>query len=234
MSNSSDLLMQTGDGSGTLFSPRYQQSYHSRFGAVTESKHTYLQNSGVFNRLKLGQATAVLEIGFGLGLNFLLTADLAISHACPLHYTAFEHDLIDLQQFKSLNYSEYLQNPRLVDQLSPLFQVSNLAPRITYRSFSDSATCELRLEQQDISQTNIGLNHYDAVYLDAFSPDVNPECWTLQMFQQLHQCMKPDAILVTYSVKGSVRRNLINAGFSINKCPGPAGKREILHACAHK
>jgi tRNA U34 5-methylaminomethyl-2-thiouridine-forming methyltransferase MnmC len=71
---------------------------------------------------------------------------------------------------------------------------------------------------------------FDLVYFDAFAPDVQPELWSLKVFERIADAMKPKAILVTYSCKGVVKRALKTAGFSIEKLPGPPGKREFLRA----
>jgi len=90
--------------------------------------------------------------------------------------------------------------------------------------YSENATSPVLLEK-------LGFNvAYDAIFLDTFSPDVNPECWTLAFLKQIRPFLAPEGRLATYCVKGSVRRNLQEAGFTVNKYPGPRGKREVLWA----
>lgn len=189
------------------------------------------------------QPTSILEVGFGLGLNFLLTADLALSQSCPLSYVAFEHDLIGSDCFLELEYAQHLNHTQLCDSLVTVFESSE---QLGSHTTQLSDNCQLTLHRTDITgadfmaklHTNLNTEGqtclFDAIYLDAFSPETNPECWTLPLFQQLRACIKPEGVLTTYSVKGSVRRALTAAGFSIEKLPGPPGKREILRALAVK
>jgi len=222
----------TDDGSCTLYSSRYSENYHSHFGAISESRLVYLETSGIAARLSAGFDCSVLELGFGLGLNFLLTADLALQQSCKLSYTAYENDLISESLFLQLDYINHLSNPALVEALAGIFTTPKQTIEITHRKLLTD--CDLILHHADISQAQLPVNQFDAIYLDAFSPDTNPECWTKTLFEQLYNCMKPGGVLVTYSVKGRIRRDLSQVGFSVIKCPGPTGKREILRACAHK
>ncbi|NOX87053.1 MAG: SAM-dependent methyltransferase, partial [Chlorobi bacterium] len=71
---------------------------------------------------------------------------------------------------------------------------------------------------------------FDVVFFDAFSPAVQPEMWTEEIFSKIALSMKPGGVLTTYSTKGTVKRALKANGFTIEKLPGPPGKREILRA----
>lgn len=228
--------VKTTDGSLTLFSDRYQETYHSIHGAETEARHIFLEASGVANRLRSGQTTHVLEIGFGLGLNCLLTADLAAQHQTPLTFTSVENNLLPAENLRNLNYQSILQMPELASQLvSGLAQYQHFKPvaaastalRIRLR---DGIGLELLLG--DGSKMDIIKAQYDAIYLDAFSPDTNPECWSLSFLESLHASLRQSGILTTYSAKGVVRRKLQEVGFTVQKHPGPPGKREFLVAYA--
>lgn len=222
-------IIRTGDGSHTLHSERYGETFHSINGATTESRHVFLNASGVTQRLEQQQATRVLEIGFGLGLNFLLTADLALQHGAPLDYHALEHDSAVLQAISSLHYEQHLMNPGLLDGLVAGLQDAHhqqdtricMAPHIS-----------LTLHRADAISDTLPPGGFNALYLDAFSPDTNPECWTEAFLARLHAHVLAGGVLTTYSAKGSVRRALIAAGFTVRKIAGPPGKREMLHATA--
>lgn len=222
------MLTQTGDASNTLFSERYQQTYHSTFGALTESMHVFLHGANVTNRLSTGVPTRVLEIGLGLGLNCLLSTDCASRHHTALHYTAIEHDPISSAQLKGLGYHQWLQQPNLVDDLARLLDnpanPAKLGDHTDIELHIEDATSEALLAVLANGPT------FDAIYLDAFSPECNSECWTLAFFRQLRALLATDGVLATYCVKGAVRRNLQSAGFSVEKYPGPPGKREVLRA----
>jgi tRNA U34 5-methylaminomethyl-2-thiouridine-forming methyltransferase MnmC len=93
-----------------------------------------------------------------------------------------------------------------------------------------SGNFEIVLIERKIEETQLQDNGYDLVYFDAFAPDVQPEMWTPEIFNKLYIAMKDGGILVTYSCKGDVKRALKSAGFTIEKLPGPLGKREFLRA----
>ena len=282
-------IVTTDDGSATRHSERYGETYHSVHGALTEARHIYLNASGVADRLAGKQSTRVLEIGFGLGLNFLLTADLAVMHSTALDYHAIEHDSDGLRLIGDMNYASLLVTPALESALrnylagrlnatSPPVRGSTLSS--TLDSTLDSSTPDstpgpmlgptliaapgsahgncspadesnrpnttaqralaqhlheqvaLSLHLGDASCITLPTGPFDAVYLDAFSPDSNPECWTDAFLSELHTRMAPRGVLTTYCAKGSVRRSLASAGFFVNKLAGPPGKREIVQAFA--
>ncbi len=222
-------VLKTGDGSHTLHSERYGETFHSINGATTESRHVFLDASGVAQRLERQQATRVLEIGFGLGLNFLLTADLALQYGTSLDYHALEHDPAVLLAIAALQYDQHLKNPALLDCLVAGLRNAQHQQNI---SICLGAGVSLTLHRADAVSAVLPPGSFDALYLDAFSPDTNPECWTEAFFVKLHSHITPGGILTTYSAKGSVRRALIAAGFTVKKIAGPPGKREMLHARA--
>jgi len=225
------VLTPTNDASNTLFSSRYQQTYHSTFGAVTESMHVFLKGANVVARLVSGQPTRVLEVGFGLGLNCLLSADTAAQNNTRLDYTGIEHEPISAAQLHTLDYQRWLSKPELVESLAVMLRKpaepclkAKLDEHTSVTLIINDATSKIVLEQLATEPA------FDAIFLDAFSPEHNPECWTLDFFKQLFSLLTPHGVLATYCVKGTVRRNLQSAGFIVQKVPGPAGKREVLRA----
>jgi tRNA U34 5-methylaminomethyl-2-thiouridine-forming methyltransferase MnmC len=251
-------LQITGDQSKTLYSERYKQTYHSIHGAVNESRHVFLRGAKVAARLENREPTRVLEIGFGLGLNFVLTADCAQQHDAQLEYVGVEHNPITAEQFAALEYAQWLDNVEPVEAVKTLLQQchqndpfdqqndgklrANPGPRSQRNpEFEQSHTIALKnngylnLLVGDVTSLPLrkhlnNLPRFDAIFLDAFSPDANPECWTSSFLSTLALLMKPTGVLATYCVKGAVQRNLAAAGFSVKKSPGPTGKREILSA----
>lgn len=228
------MLTITNDASSTRFSDRYQQTYHSTFGARTESSHVFLHGSGVYERLSNQHDTRVLEIGFGLGLNCLLCADCATSNKTRLFYTGIEHMPISATHLLEMQYGQWLDTPVLETDLAlMLANIKNNSTGNTLATLGDYA--QLRLNIDDATSPTL-LSQlaqeapFDAIFLDAFSPDVNPECWTRSFFEQLRLLLTAKGRLATYCVKGSVRRNLVSAGFMVHKYQGPAGKREVLWA----
>ena len=235
MSQPSLRIVTTSDGSKTAHSERYQQTYHSIHGAVTESRTVYIEGAGLTDSLKLAgqqqRAVRVLEVGFGLGLNFLLTADIALQHKVKLDYVAIEHDPVNPQILRKLEYRTWLSNPQLAENLYQSLETneSELAGKAT--NFEAKPGTDLSLViLPTLNFHDLEGKAFDIVYLDAFSPDTNEECWSQQTLDLLFSVMSRKSTLATYCVKGSVRRGLDTAGFQVSKLPGPAGKREVLKA----
>ena len=221
---------KTLDGSQTLFSERYGQTFHSDKGALSESKHIFLAASGVRKRLRQAIYTSVLEIGFGTGLNFFLTADLALRSGAALDYSAVEQDVLPADLVQTLHYSEYLEHSDLlVAYLVFRDEMPSKVPPGTYPFKFEGVGLELRVG--DATEQSFQEARFDAIYQDAFSPDANPELWTEAFFTKLKATLKPGGVMTTYSVKGDVRRRLKALGLEVEKRPGPpGGKREMLRA----
>ena len=216
-------LIITDDGSKTLYSEQYKQTFHSNKGALAESRHVFLETSGVADSLRLGQATKVLEVGFGTGFNFFLTADLALEQGVELEYVALEQNLLDAATINSLGYHDYLVNKNLLNSFLEYRQ--NITGDFEYEGI------RLELKLANALRQNLAANYFDAIYQDAFSPEENPELWSTEFLAKLKNSLKPGGKLSTYSVKGEIRRKLIALGFKVQKLPGPKnGKREILLA----
>ena len=233
MANSQQLkasLQPTADGSDTLYSAAFGQTFHSRHGALTEAEHVFLRGTDVEERLAARSRTSVLEVGFGTGLNFLLTARHALEAGAPLRYVALERDLLAADVLAALNHGDRLGATALRDALLAWRRrLPDVVPPGRYRT-SVHDVVQLELVVGDATSVALPDARYDAVYLDAFSPDANPELWTSTFFARLFGVMKPGGRLATYSAKGQVRRDLEAAGFAVEKRPGPPSKREMLVA----
>lgn len=222
---------RTGDGSLTLHSARYGQTFHSHHGAVVESRHVFVEASGIGGRLRDGVASRVLEVGFGTGLNCWLTADLAVTSGAALEIITLEGDVLPGDTVRSLGYGEYLVNPEVLarylafrDTLPVKVPPGNLQMQL-----SEAVSMTVIVGQAE--QAVLSEAWADAVYHDAFSPEANRELWSEEFMRKLLRCLKPGGLLVTYSVKGEVRRRLQELGFEVHKKPGPpGGKREMLVA----
>ena len=221
--NSSELkIISTKDGSKSIQSDEYNSSYHSHFGAITESKHVFIEN-GLKYRSRNKKNIKVLELGFGSGLNALLVWDYIIKRQ-DLHvdYYSIEKKPIPSFIYDKLEYDTLLHD---------------LAEQPTYKIHSLPWNSEVRLEknftikkiQADFLETDLETG-YDLIFFDAFAPDSQPELWTLAVFSKLYNSLLPGGILVTYCAKGYVKRNMKSAGFTIQALPGPPGKREITRA----
>ena len=219
MENKQNKLLITEDGSHTLYQPNIDESYHSTHGAIQESEFIFIDKALNYS---LKSVVHILEIGFGTGLNALLTYVNAIETKKAIHYTTLELFPIDKDLVTQLNFCKFeMSNYQKVFEemhAMPWEIEQKLSPTFTFRKIN-----------VDFCKTNFDEN-YDIVYFDAFSPEKQPEMWTLEQFKKIYASCNDGAILTTYCAKGYVRRNLINAGFKVERLPGPPGKREILRA----
>jgi tRNA U34 5-methylaminomethyl-2-thiouridine-forming methyltransferase MnmC len=230
MKNPTISARSTGDGSDTLYSVQYGQTYHSTHGAQTEAEHVFLQGTRIKDLLQQDKAIRVLEVGFGTGLNFFLTAQLCYQTATPLEYVTLEKQLLSSDTLKCLNHHKLSPDvqPEFIVWLTA--QESSVLPGRLKWSRSGITPLILTLLIGDATRVDIPGPEYDAIYHDPFSPAVNPELWTPAFFTRLYRLLVPGGRLATYSVKGEVRRTLKAIGFEVNKRPGPPGKREVLVA----
>jgi tRNA U34 5-methylaminomethyl-2-thiouridine-forming methyltransferase MnmC len=221
--NENPELITTADGSHTLFFKNQNESYHSRFGALQESKHIFILHGLQAIHLR-PIPIKILEIGFGTGLNALLTLEYSTNHHQQIEYTSVEPFPIDKRVIDQLNYPDLLELKNGKDLFLNLHNISPDAKTSITENFIFE---KLEKKIQDIILPD---ESFDLVYFDAFAPDIQPELWENEIFMKLFLSMKKNAILVTYSCKGTVKRALKNAGFKIEKLSGPPGKREFLRA----
>jgi tRNA U34 5-methylaminomethyl-2-thiouridine-forming methyltransferase MnmC len=215
-------LIITTDGSHSLFVPGLNEHYHSTYGAIQESRHVFIEAG--LKQVIPGQTTIwILEVGFGTGLNALLSILEAEKSGKTIHYTSTEPFPLNQNITSQLNYPELL-----AEGTSSLFKMMHDAEWNKETQVTDHFFLHKILN--GIDKTELEDKSFDLVFFDAFGPEVQPELWTEEIFRKIFLSLKRGGILVTYSVKGSVRRALKNSGFSVEKIPGPAGKREITRA----
>jgi len=213
----------TSDGSTTFYVKDRDETYHSRHGAIAEARHVFLKNGLDFWLESLGKKELkILEMGFGTGLNCLLT-QLAIKSGQPkIQYHALEAFPLDHQDIAQLNFTEVLA----VD-LELLMSLHDAPWEKLVTITDDFAVKKQKMKVEDFDQKN----HFDLIYYDAFGARVQPELWTEEIFKTMYEALNSQGVLVTYSAKGSVRRALQSVGFDVSRLPGPPGKREMLRAC---
>lgn len=211
-------IQKTADGSQTLFVPSLDEHYHSIKGALTESQHIFIHMG--FQACKC-EEPRILEIGFGTGLNALLTIEEAEKTQRKTHYTSLERYPLSMEIIQQLDYPKLVQ-PQTAAFYLPLHQ----APWNEWHEI----TSHFRLKKEECDFTQLTIKEqYDVIYYDAFAPEKQPEMWTQEIFNQMYECLATNGILVTYCAKGVVRRMLQSAGFTVERLPGPPnGKREIL------
>ncbi len=212
-------LIQTKDGSHTLYLPGIDEQYHSLNGAITESLHIYINNGYLYHQ---GEEKNVFEVGFGTGLNCLLTALESEKQNTPTTYTTIEKYPLPNELVRQLNYPKFLDK-KAVGLFNKIHQANWGKPvKIT-------GTFSLYKIQLDITTQPLpGVLPADVIYFDAFGPDKQSEIWELPVFEKVSAITQKNAVFVTYSVKGTVKRRLGSVGFQIEKLPGPPGKKEIL------
>lgn len=214
----------TGDGSATIFVPDLNETYHSRHGALSESRHVFIEAGLKHAFLKFGTRLNVLEVGFGTGLNALLTLQEARAHGLEIWYTALELHPLSPDLLNGLDYARATGFP----EDEALFNRMHEMPF----NVSGEVTDEFVLEKRwtDVRNFTDTPYRYHLVFFDSFAPKVQPELWTSAVFSRLHAAIAPGGILVTYSAKSEVRRTLVECGFTVEKIPGPPGKREMIRA----
>ncbi|RLD34487.1 MAG: SAM-dependent methyltransferase [Bacteroidetes bacterium] len=212
-------LTVTEDGSHTLYSPEVGEHYHSTFGAIQESEHIFIR-AGLNPFIGQQEIVNIFEMGFGTGLNALLTCLRAEKAGQKINYYGLEASPISMKTAKTLNYHELLNTDQ---NLFLRFHQPDNSIQISDRFFLEKKT-------NTMEQVILPDDHFDIVYFDAFSPEAQPELWTPEIFEKIFRAMKTGGILTTYSCKGIVKRAMKAAGFKLEKLPGPPGKREFLRA----
>ena len=217
------ILQTTADGSHTLFLPSLNEHYHSTHGAIQESELVFIQNGLRYLPADLHEIN-LLEVGFGTGLNALLAVLEAKKQRRRINYVTVEPIPVSPEIIEKLNFPSLIGSPEAVGYFHKIHNAGWMYPSFLSDYFIIS---KLQAKLEDVSLRE---GQFHLVFFDAFGPDVQPELWTTAVFTRIYNSLAPGGVLVTYSCKGTVKRALKAAGFSIEKLPGPAGKREVLRA----
>ncbi len=214
-------IIQTADGSNTLYNETIGENYHSKHGAVQESQHVFLQ-AGLKKAIENspGQVIDVLEVGFGTGLNYLFSLAYCLENNITLNYTGIEAFPISKEQLLLTNYGQYV--PAAVwDQFTAVYEaaVGNSLTLFGKQRLTVAHTTLIDFKSESL---------FDVIYFDAFSVQHQPEMWTEEMLAHTCSFLKPGGIFVTYAITGNLKRALKKAGLNIEKLPGAPGKREML------
>ncbi len=216
-------IVETADGSYTFELIGKKEHYHSTFGAVQEGLHIFIRN-GLHCFAGKSNTINILEVGFGTGLNTLLTLLDAMRLNLRVAYLALEPFALEPSEYKMLNYAMVLNQSGLLEEFLRFHESEwnmdiEIMPGFVFRK-----------EKTGLQNALLPENFFDLVYFDAFGPDTQPELWTQGMFEKVGKAMLPGAILTTFCVRGSVRRAMQASGFDVLKLPGPLGKREMTRA----
>ncbi len=217
-------LLPTLDGSATFFDTEYNQTFHSTNGAIQEAKHVFVE-AGMDFYLKNNpnKTVKILEVGFGTGLNFLVSADYAHQHNIPLHYRGLETRPVPEHFIHSSNYADWIKAEDIWQSYSKNY--SNI-----YHA-STEITPSIFLKVDNIAAQLVELDELvDIIYYDAFAPNTQPEMWQENVIEHVCKHLKPGGVFVTYSITGKLNRCLKSMHFIVSKPKGAAGKREMCRA----
>lgn len=213
-------LHKTADGSFTLRIHELDENYHSGHGALQEAKHVFIENG--LKTVEL-ETIHVFEMGFGTGLNALLTLNDSLKNSTRIYYSGVEAYPVELEFINELNYGQYLEgyNKDLFLEMhaKDWGQPVDLTPNFTFEKI------HAKIEDY-LAETE----KFDLVYFDAFGPRAQGEMWELNILAKMYEMLKIGGVLVTYCAKGQFKRDLKSLGFEVQSLPGPPGKREMTRA----
>jgi tRNA U34 5-methylaminomethyl-2-thiouridine-forming methyltransferase MnmC len=213
-------LIITDDGSHSILNTELHEHYHSNKGAISESKHVYIEN-GIACIKKT--SINILEIGFGTGLNALLTHQYADDNHLKINYISIEKNPVQPELIRQLNYANLLSLDNNI--------FKKMHNCLWNQPVKISDNFYLHKIKKDIVNFDFEiLPEIDLVYYDAFSPSKQAELWTEEIFSKIYQKMSLNALLTTYSSAGLVKRALRAAGFKVYRKKGAHGKFHMLNA----
>jgi len=213
------MIIVTDDGSNSIYSEQYGVTYHSRYGAVTESAHVFIA-AGLRYKAVIQQEISILETGFGTGLNALMTMLEAEKRGLAVSYLALETYPVSPEEAKLLNYPTLLN---AVERAAD-FERLHTCPWEEEQIFNESFRF---IKHHHPIETFRQPDTFDIIYFDAFVPQAQPEVWTEAIFRNMYDSLKPEGVLVTYCAQGEFKRRLKRVGFSVERLQGPPGKREM-------
>lgn len=210
----------TQDGSTTIHLPEWNESYHSRHGAIQEAYHVFIKNG---LSLFKGKPVAILEIGFGTGLNALITFTEAQKCNQHIDYVGVEAYPVLPEEASQMNYAQQLNTPEGVAVFRKM-HASRWEEKVAIES---NFTLTKR---QQFFHGIVDENAYDLIYFDAFGYPVQPDLWSPEIFKKMFNALKKEGVLVTYACRTVIKNAMMQAGFTVEKLPGAPGKREMLRA----
>ncbi len=210
-------ILITSDGSSTIHLPDWDEQYHSKNGSINETYHVFI-NSGL--KLVSSEKVSILEIGFGTGLNCFITYLEGKKH---IDYVGVEAYPVTAEEVEKMNFISVLDAEKERTVFNKIHEVSWDEKHEITDKFILTKRKQFFEDIEDVDA-------FDLIYFDAFGARVQPQLWTEEIFKKMFNSLKENGILVTYSAKGSVRRAMQAVGFTVERLPGPPGKREMLRA----
>jgi tRNA U34 5-methylaminomethyl-2-thiouridine-forming methyltransferase MnmC len=213
-------IIRTSDGSTTIHIKEWNECYHSKHGAIQEAKHVFIKNG---LSLFPNQKVSILEIGFGTGLNAFITYLEAKDLHQTIDYVGVEAYPISNEELHSMNYPEELNALESKSIFDKMHVVDWNVKNHLDENFSLTKRKQFFEEIDDIEK-------FDLIYFDAFGYRVQPELWSVSVFDRMYKSLKENSVLVTYAARGVIKRNMLEVGFTVEKMAGPPGKREMFRA----
>lgn len=211
-------IITTKDGSVTIHLPEMQENYHSKFGAIQEANHVFIKNGLALTQ---SQPISILEIGFGTGLNAFITYLESLKSGQQIDYTGIEAYPVTPEEVVQLNYPEQLD----AVNKQAIFNTMHSQEWGQRNVLGTAFTLEKRRQFfHDIED----VNRFDLIYFDAFGYQIQPDLWSVEIFNKMFSALKKNGILVTYACRTVIKKAMMEAGFTTEKIPGPPGKREML------
>jgi tRNA U34 5-methylaminomethyl-2-thiouridine-forming methyltransferase MnmC len=218
-------VINTGDGSSSLLNLTLNETYHSTHGAIQESNHIFIKNGlQYFTEKNKPSSISIIEVGFGTGLNVLLTLKESIEKKINIRYTSLEAFPISEKLVAQLNYPERID----LAQSEKFFNQIHTSEWNTQTQITSDFFLEKRLGS--ILEMIVRESEFDLVFFDAFAPIKQPEMWSLLVLQKMTASLKLGGVFVTYCAQGQLKRNLKSLGLTVESLPGPPGKREMVRA----
>lgn len=216
-------IITTKDNSKTLLIPEMNETYHSTNGALTEANHIFIEN-GINHFKNSTGPISIFEMGFGTGLNAILTYRFALKHQINVIYNTIEKYPVSITEMETLNYGSALNlNELEKDTLNKMHQ-SIHKTTVLSNNFS------FNFVKDDILNFDFQNQKFDIIYFDAFAPSHQPKLWQKDVLIKMYNSIKPNGFLITYCAQGQFKRDLKAIGFDVVNLPGPPGKREITKA----
>jgi len=213
-------IIKTLDGSTTIHLEEWNESYHSKHGAIQEAKHVFIKNGlSLFDN----RPVSILEIGFGTGLNAFITFLESEYNQQPINYVGAEAYPVAAKEVLEMNYVDELEAESYKSIFEKMHE-SEWNQKITI-----SSNFSLTKRKQFFDEID-DFEIFDLIYFDAFGYRVQPELWSTEIFRKMYNSLKPNGVLVTYAARGVVKRSMIEVGFTVEKLAGPPGKREMFRA----
>lgn len=213
-------IITTQDGSHSILSGQFGEAYHSKYGAIQESQHVFIQ-AGLKHFIESQQNTniKIFEMGLGTGLNAFLTWRFLQNQNIEIEYTGVE--AFPISKWQELNFAKN-------EEEQTVFNNIHQAAWETLTPITEHF--KIKKIKASLLEHSFPKNAYNLVYYDAFAPNAQPELWTEATFGKVFEMLDTDGILTSYCAKGSVKRALKAVGFKVESIPGPPGKREMTRA----